>query len=109
MQTQSEAPAGPIRERAKWSTAFGLLLAVDPRIDIPGIPNVDGAGVSERDASPSEGPISAPTSQPPTRVRLDPAELERRWSCADQAPERVRELRDRDTVLLTVELVPRVG
>jgi hypothetical protein len=109
MQIQPEAPAGPIRERAKWSTAFGLSLAVDPRIDIPGIPNVDGAGAGELDASPSEGPISALASQPPTRVRLDPAELERRWSGAESTPERVRELRNGETVLLSVELAPPAG
>jgi hypothetical protein len=110
MQTQSEAPAGPIRERARWSTAFGLSLAVDPRIDIPGIPNLDGAGVSGLDASPSEGPISALASQPPTRVRFDPAELERRWRGAESIPERVRELRDDgETVLLSVELARPAG
>jgi hypothetical protein len=109
MQIQPEVPAGPIRERAKWSTAFGLSLAVDPRIDIPGIPNVDGAGVSELDASPSEGPTSAFASQPPTRVSLDPAELERRWSGAESIPELVRELRDGETVLLSVELARPAG
>jgi hypothetical protein len=109
MQIQPEAPAGPNRERAKWSAAFGLSLAVDPRIDIPGIPNVDGAGASELDASASGVRISALASQPPTRVRLDPAELERRWSGAESIPERVRELRDGETVLLSVELAPPAG
>src|SRR5438445_13486967 len=99
MLTQPETPAGP-GEREARSTAFGLPLAVDPRIDIPGIPNVDGAGVNELDASTSEGPISASASRLPTRVRLDRRELQRRWSCAESTPERVRELRDGETVLL---------
>jgi hypothetical protein len=40
---------------------------------------------------------------------LDPRELQRRWSSAEQVPTRVRELRDGATVLLTVELAPSAG
>jgi hypothetical protein len=94
MQIQPEAPAGPVRERAANGAAFGLLLEVDPGIEIPGIPDVDAPSL---------------TSQPRTRVRLDPGELERRWSRAEHTPERVRELRDGETVLLTVELAPPAG
>jgi hypothetical protein len=96
MQIQPEAPAGAARERAINGTAFGLALEVDPTIEIPGIPNVDA-------------PALASQVQPPTRVRLDPGELERRWSRVEGTPERVRELRDRETVLLTVELAPPAG
>lgn len=94
MQIQPEAPAGPARERAGNGSAFGLLLEVDPNIEIPGIADVDAP---------------APASRVPTRVRLDPGELERRWSSAENSPELVRELRDGEAVLLTVELAPPAG
>jgi hypothetical protein len=94
MQIQPEAPAGAARERAINGTAFGLALEVDPTIEIPGIPDVDAPSLA---------------SKPPTRVRLDPGELERRWSSVKRAPECVRELRDGETVLLTVELAPPAG
>jgi hypothetical protein len=94
MRIQPEAPAGPARERAGNGSAFGLLLEVDPNIEIPGIADVD---------------TPAPASRVPTRVRLDPGELERRWSSAAHAAERVRELRDGETVLLSVELAPPAG
>jgi hypothetical protein len=40
---------------------------------------------------------------------MDPNELERRWSSAAHVATRVRELRDGEEVLLTVELEPRAG
>jgi len=94
MQILPEAPAGPARERAARSLAFGLPIEVDPGIEIPGIPDVDAPSLASR---------------PPTRVRLDPTELERRWNGAELPPERVREMRDGETVLLTVELAPPAG
>jgi hypothetical protein len=97
MRTQPEAPAGPSGERGTVGLAFGLSLDVDAGIDIPGILGTRGA----RD------PEIVP--QPSTRVRLDPRELERRWSSAAHAAECVRELRDGETVLLTVELAQRAG
>jgi hypothetical protein len=96
MQIQPEAPSGPARERAVNGTAFGLALEVDPTIEIPGIPDVDG-------------PALASQAQPPTRVRLDPRELQRRWSSIEGTPECVRELRDGETVLLSVELASPAG
>jgi hypothetical protein len=42
-------------------------------------------------------------------VRLDPAELERRWSAAAHNAERVRELGDGESVLLTVDLAAPAG
>jgi hypothetical protein len=97
MQTQpEEAPAGPTREQAARSTAFGLQLEVDPRIEIPGVADGDTSA------------IAAP-AQAPTRVWLDPQELERRWSTAEHTPEHVRELRNGETVLLSVELAPPAG
>jgi hypothetical protein len=105
MQIQPEAPAVPASARTRRSVAFGLLLDVDAGIDIPGI--VDAAGGRDvRDPAPS---ASAGASQPPTRVMLDPSELERRWSSAAHVAARVRELRDGETVLLTVERAPHVG
>jgi hypothetical protein len=83
MQTQLETPA----------VAFGLTLEVDPRIDIPGIAGVD-----------------APSAQKvPTRVRLDPRELARRWSSIEGTPERVREQRDGEAVLLSVDFAADAG
>jgi hypothetical protein len=107
MQIQPEAPAGSARERAARSTAFGLSLEVDPGIEIPGIP--DAPGVCDLGIPAPGRPVSALASQPPTRVRLDPQELERRWSSAEHTPGRVRELRDGETVLLSVELAPPAG
>jgi hypothetical protein len=98
MQIQPEAPAGPVRERAVNATAFGLALEVDPTIKIPGIPVLDAPAVT-----------SQAQVQVPTRVRLDPRELERRWSSIEGTPERVRELRDGEAVLLSVELAPPAG
>ncbi len=109
MQIQPEAPAGPVRERAVRSTALGLLLEVDPGIDVPGIPDVDTAAVGGPDVPTLESPVPAPTSQPATRVKLDPQELARRWSSAAHTPGAIRELRDGSTVLLTVELAPPAG
>jgi hypothetical protein len=94
MRTQPEAPAGHAGERGTLGLAFGLALDVDAGIDIPGI-------LGARD------PAIVP--QPSTRVRLDPRELERRWSSAADGAECVRELRDGETVLLTVQLAQRVG
>ena len=81
----------PIERPAR--SAFGLLLEIDPGIEIPGI----------SDAAP------ALLHQPSARVRLDPGELERRWSGAEHAPERVRELHDGETARLTVELALPAG
>ena len=94
MQIQPEAPAGAARERAINGTAFGLALEVDPSIEIPGI---------------LDAPAPASQVGAPTRVRLDPKELEQRWSRAKHTSECVRELRDGETVLLSVDLAPPAG
>ena len=73
---------------------LGLALEVDPAIEIPGM---------EAAHAPS------PSGKTPTRVLLDPDELRRRWSLAAHSAERVRELRDGSTVLLSVELAPSAG
>ncbi len=122
MQTQPEAPAGPARERARSSTAFGLSLEVGPGIEIAGISDTDAPGVDEFGIptpepepgpgrpAPAPGPqISPLAAPPPTHVRLDPGELERRWSRAERTAERVRELRNGSQVLLSVDLSPGAG
>lgn len=103
MQIQPEWATRHARERATRGAAFGLLLEVDAGIDIPGIPDapvVDDVRVASSQPS---------ASLPQTRVRLDPKELQRRWSSAAHDAESVRELRDGEVTLLTVELAPRAG
>lgn len=109
MQIQSEAPTGPRCELVARSAAFGLPLEVDLGIDIPGVLAIDSPNAWDPNAPTSGRPASSATAQSPTRVRLDPPELQRRWSSAECAPECVRELRDGETVLLTVELAPPAG
>lgn len=79
-------------ERATISAAFGLSLEVDPAIDIPGL-------------SPA---VSSGPGDVPTRVRLDPAELEQRWRSSGE-PRRMRELRDGESLVLTVDLAEPAG
>jgi hypothetical protein len=109
MQIQPEAPAVPTGEQAARSVAFGLLLEVDPNLEIPGIPPLQLTGAGEGEDPGPERPSAPPYSRPPTRVRLDPNELARRWSAAAHASERVRELRNGETLLLSVELAPFAG
>jgi hypothetical protein len=102
MQIQPEGATSQTCERATRRVAFGLLLEIDAGIEIPGITDVPHARDLE---APSPGPPVAP----PTRVRLGPKELERRWSSTAHTAERVRELREGATELLTVELAPGTG
>jgi hypothetical protein len=86
-----------------------LTLEVDPSIDLPGVAS-HAHPDREFDALPAAGrEVSHLGQRPPTRVRLDPAELLRRWSHSEPGAERVRELRDEDVVLLTVEFAPTAG
>jgi hypothetical protein len=109
MPTQPEARAATasVIERAARQAAFGLSLEVDSRIDVPGIPQVDTS--RDLDVPASGRATPSPAFQPPTHVRLDPCELQRRWSPVERTAERVRELRDGDTLLLSVELAPPAG
>ncbi len=121
MPTPPEAPAGSVAERTLHGAAFGLRLEIDPGIEIPGIPgnagiagipghsNLDAASVSPNDIGTATAPPPSPSPLPPTHVRLAPAELERRWQHAAHTAEVVRELRDGDAVLLTVELAHPAG
>jgi hypothetical protein len=137
MQTQPEAPASGVGERAS-DTAFGLRLEVDPSIAIPGLsdlaapipsnlagaarPDLDirasanlaGAARPDLDIRASvrasgDPLISTSPSQEPTYVRLDPDELARRWRAAAPNCERVRELREGELVVLTVDLALPAG
>jgi hypothetical protein len=89
----------PLEERSSEDlgqysrTAFGLSLSIDERISIPGL------GHSGRPAA----------SGPPTRVRLDAEELNRRWEAVTSEPTRARELRFGDAVLLTVDFAEPAG
>ena len=77
-------------------TAFGLALRIDPRIEITGL----GHGPELQPAAPSA---------PPSRVRLDGDELERRWRALTTQPARMRELRFGQTPLLTVDFAEPAG
>ncbi len=109
MQIEPEAPDSPVREQALNGAAFGLRLEVDPSIDIPGIAELDVHGACDPDVPAPGRPVSPRDSRPSTRVRLDPRELSRRWIRAEHAARRVRELRDGDTVLLSIDFAPAAG
>jgi hypothetical protein len=118
MPAPPEAPAGSAAERTLHGTAFGLRLEIDPELEIPGIgdgadtlegSDLDAAGTGPAAVDTATTPPSSSLFPPPTRVRLDPRELERRWSRAAHAAEVVRELRDGQRVLLTVELAHPAG
>ncbi len=125
MPTRPEASACSVTERTLHGAAFGLRLEIDAGIEIPGIPGTAGtAGTAKipggldldaADASPNDVDTATPTPPPssplpsPTRVRLDPRELEHRWEPAAHTAEVVRELRDGEAALLTVELAHSAG
>jgi hypothetical protein len=74
-------------------TAFGLALSIDSRISIPGL-----------------GEQSCPVArESPSHIRLDPKELERRWATVTAAPERTRELRFGEELLLSVDVAEPAG
>jgi hypothetical protein len=92
MPRRPEPLAERVEEKAREAAAFGLLLEIDPRIDVPGL---SSAGASATD--------------PRTRVRLDPEELKRRWSSAAEPPRRMRELGAGESTVLTVDLAEPAG
>jgi hypothetical protein len=114
-----------VTERTSHGAAFGLRLEIGRGIEIPGIPgSADGLGSANSTGPPPGAGLDtagatapavyatttpSPSPFPPTRVRLDPPELERRWQPAADTAEVVRELCDGDAVLLTVELARPAG
>jgi hypothetical protein len=100
MRSRHDGAADPAPERAGAFAAFGLLLEVDAGIDISDLGLVGAPRQPGLDGAPAE---------PPTRIRLDPEELERRWSSSSSAARRVRELREGNSVVLTVDLAEPAG
>src|ERR1700722_10339997 len=76
-----------------YRTAFGLALSIDARISIPGL---------------GQSPQAA-AAAPPSRVRLDADGLSRRWKAITSLPERLRELRFNDELLLSVDFAEPAG
>jgi hypothetical protein len=74
-------------------SAFGLALSIDARISLPGL------GQSARSAA----------TDPPSRVRLDPNELKRRWDAVTAVASRARELRFGETLVLSVDFAEPAG
>lgn len=74
-------------------TAFGLALSIDPRISIPGLGQRPGSVLAD----------------PPSRIRLDAGELDRRWDALTAPPLRARELRFDETLLLSVDFAEPAG
>lgn len=94
MQSPPEALAPLPATRAPAGFALGLSLDIDPTIEIPGI-------------AAEHGPrIERPRS---TRVRLDPGELRHRWSQVGHTAARVRELRDGEDIVLSVDVAQPAG
>jgi hypothetical protein len=91
MPPAAERRPGAEGERQTHS-AFGLALALDPRISIPGL-----------------APAGRDAAAPLVRVRLDPAELGRRWAALRSAPVRTREVREGGAAIRTVDFAERTG
>jgi hypothetical protein len=77
-------------------TAFGLQLAIDPRIVIPGL-------------TPATGGAPASAAAPPSRVLLDPDALLRRWQELAAVPARVRAVSFDETLIRTIDFAEPVG
>lgn len=76
-------------------SAFGLELEIDPAIRVPGLSTGGSRG-----EVPGAGP---------TRVLLDPDEVERRWAPVGGSARRMRELNAGEEALLTVDLAESAG
>jgi hypothetical protein len=94
MLTLPDRATDPAHEQAAAYAAFGLRLEVDPSIDVSGL------GLSE-EVSRAGGLR--------TRIKLDPEELERRWNPVGAKARRMRELREGDSVVFTVDLAEPAG
>jgi hypothetical protein len=94
MLTLPDRKTGGSAEQQVSYSAFGLRLDVDPRIDISGLSLAE------------QGSFSGKAH---TSIKLDPEEVERRWGPVSGVARRMRELRDGDSVVLTVDLAGRAG
>src|ERR1700677_1802439 len=92
MTTPVDGSPSPGREEYS-RTAFGLALSIDSRISLPGL------GQS----------LNAAAASPPSRVRVDPDALNRRWDALTSAPTRARELRFGEELLITVDFAEPAG
>ncbi len=109
MQTQPEAPAATTSVRRTSCQTGRVRPVARSRFAHRRPGHTPGRYIPGPDAPATGRAARSPAFQPPTRVRLDPRELQRRWSPVERTAERVRELRDGDTVLLSVELAPPAG
>jgi hypothetical protein len=92
MITATERLAG-VGQEEDCCTAFGLRLSIDSRVSIPGLGET----------------VGAPPAGPTTRVHIDEGELDQRWAALTTAPQRAREIRFGETLLLTVDVAAPVG
>jgi hypothetical protein len=75
-------------------TAFGIALSIDRRLSIPGLGHSRGST----------------TTGPPSRVRLDDGgELDQRWQAIATTSVRTRELRFKETLLMSVDFAEPTG
>lgn len=101
-----------VRDDRQTHTAFGLALALDPRISIPGLAlaTEDARAPSSPGPAPAVGGLDARAGvSAPTRVLLDPAELQRRWAARTNVPVRVREVDFAGSAIRTIDLAEPAG
>jgi hypothetical protein len=91
MATAIDGRSSTVRGESRYA-AFGLELLVDSRISIPGV-----------------GQNSSCASPRPSHVRLDDGEIDRRWAAITATPQRARELRFDQTLLLSVDFAEPAG
>ncbi len=99
--------------------AFGLQLRIDPRISVTGLGlgtgpatgsgPVLGTGPGQGMATGPGRKAQSPAREPPTRIRLDVAELDRRWRALKSAPVRTREVRFGRTLVRSVDFAEPAG
>ncbi|HXA55256.1 MAG TPA: hypothetical protein VNV37_10340 [Solirubrobacteraceae bacterium] len=98
-------------------TAFGLALAIDPRIELPGLAPIPARTRPAAAPTLTKPALSAPAqppagwgpAEPPTRVLLDPEELHRRWAAHTAEPVRTREVRWEEQLVRTVDFAEPAG
>ena len=73
--------------------AFGIALDIDPQISLPGL----------------RGDIDPTLKQPPSHIRLNSAELNRRWDALMTTPVRTREVSFGETLLRSVDFAEPAG